>query len=175
MIRKATQNDILPVAKLYEMALDYEETHKKYTSWQRGIYPTADTAKAGVKRETLYVLENETGELCGAVILDSNQPPEYREIAWSEKLRHNEVLVIHTLCVSTKHTGEGVGSALLDFAKELAKEKGCNSIRLNTTSKNTPALRFYEKNGFTVAAEKEILLNGQIKCQSHLFLNYKIK
>ncbi len=174
MIRKANENDILPVAALYERELDYEEKHQKYTSWQRGIYPTADTARAGVKKGTLYVLE-EDGEIVASVILDSRQPPEYRNVDWDIDVKYDQVLVVHTLCVDPDHASSGAGTKMLDFTKELAREGGYRTIRLNTRSTNTPAMKFYEKNGFSVAASKEILLNGQIKCDSHLFLYYNIK
>ena len=173
MIRKATQNDILPVAELYEIMLDYEEKNVKYTSWQRGIYPTVDTARLGVKNGSLYVCEID-GQIRGAVILDSKQPPEYRKIGWSVEAKRSEVLVVHTLCVHPEHAGSGIGSAIVDFAKELAEESGCLTIRLNTTEKNVNAAHLYLKNGFAIAAAEKILLNGQIPCQKHIFMEYKI-
>ncbi len=173
MIRKATQNDILPIAELYEEALDYEEKHIKNTSWQRGIYPTIDTARAGLKNGTLYVFEAD-GQLLASVVLDSKQPPEYRKINWGITAARHEVLVIHTLCVKPDQTGKGVGSIVLDFAKELAAQQECKTIRLNTTASNLPALNFYQKNGFKIADTKKILLNGQIKCNDHSFLFFNL-
>ena len=54
----------------------------------------------------------------------------------------------------------------------LAKEKGCRAIRLNTTTRNLHATHLYKKNGFTVAATKKILLNGQIHCNEHYFMEF---
>ena len=174
MIRKANYNDVQKVAELYEKMLGYEETHVKYTSWQRGIYPTADTAKLGVKNSSLYVYE-EGEKILGAVILDTLQPPEYKKIKWGIAAKYNEALVIHTLCVCPESAGGGIGSAFVDFAKRLAKEKNCVCIRLNTTQKNSPAAKLYLKNGFSSVAAEKILLNGQIKCDSHLFFEFIIK
>lgn len=173
MIRKATQKDIKGVAELYEKMLDYEDTHVKHTSWQRGIYPTADTARLGVKNGSLYVFEK-NGELLGSVVLDTKQAPEYRRVEWTVPTGYNEALVIHTLCVDPEYSGSGIGSAIVDFAKQLAKEKGCHAIRLNTTQSNTPAANLYQKNGFVVAGAQKILLNGQIPCDTHLFMEFKI-
>lgn len=171
MIRKATQEDIPAVAALYGKAIDYEDTHVKYTSWQKGIYPTADTARFGVKTESLYVLE-EGHDILGSVILDNRQPPEYRGVTWASELRYDEVLVIHTLCVDPHHVGSGIGTALVDFAKKLAQTRSCKAIRLNTTHRNVIAAGLYQKNGFYIASKKEILLNGQIHCGEHLFMEY---
>ncbi len=174
MIVKATQQDIADVAVLYERALDYEDSHTKYTSWQRGIYPTADTARAGVKHGSLYIMREE-GVLLASAILDSYQPPEYRGVDWGQKLPYDKVLVLHTLCVNPDYAGTGVGTRMLDFAKALARERNCLSLRLNTGAKNTPALGFYKKNGFSVADTQKILLNGQISCPGHVFLFYDIE
>ena len=173
MIRKATEKDIIPVAMLYKTMLDYEDKNTKYTSWQRGIYPTVDTARLGVKNDSLYVYED-NGIILASVILDTKQPPEYRNIKWAVDAGRNKALVIHTLCVDPEHSGGGIGSALVDFAKELAREKECIAIRLNTTERNILALHLYEKNGFAVTATEKIFLNGQIPCNNHLFMEYVI-
>ena len=169
MIRKATKNDVKAIADLYAKAIDHEDSHVKYTSWQKGIYPTADTARAGIEKEDLFVLE-ENGAILASVILDHRQPPEYRSVEWSILPTYKEVLVIHTLCVDPDHTGGGLGGAMLDFVKQYAKEIGCLTVRLNTTVKNAPARHLYEKKGFSVVATKNILLNGQIPCDEHLFI-----
>ena len=171
MIRKATQEDVIPVAELYNEAIDYEDAHIKYTSWQKGIYPTADTARLGVKNGSLYVYE-ENGAILASVILDTHQPPEYRNVSWGVDAGVGGALVIHTLCVDPRRSGGGVGSAIVDFAKTLAKEKGCRAIRLNTTTRNLHATHLYKKNGFTTAATKKILLNGQIHCNEHYFMEF---
>ena len=173
MIRKATKDDVVPVAELYDILLDYEETHEKFTSWEKGIYPTVDTAKLGVKKGSLYIYEKD-GRVLASVILDTTQPPEYKKIAWSVDAKYNQALVVHTLCVHPEHAGEGIGSAIVDFAKDLAKEKNCLAIRLNTTERNLHAAHLYEKNGFFVVGTQKILLNGQIPCDSHLFMEFKI-
>ncbi len=173
MIKKARYEDLEKIAELYEKMLDYEDTHIKYTSWQRGIYPTIDTARLGLKTDSLYVFE-ENECILASVILNTRQPPEYRSAAWRFEAGRDEALVIHTLCVDPICAGSGIGSAIISFAKELASKKGCVAIRLNTTDRNTPAISLYEKNGFSVADTQKILLNGQISCQKHLFMELKI-
>jgi GNAT superfamily N-acetyltransferase len=46
----------------------------------------------------------------------------------------------------------GVGSALIDQVKEIAKEHGCTRVWLTTTNDNLEALRFYQKRGFELVA-----------------------
>ena len=46
----------------------------------------------------------------------------------------------------------GVGSALIREAVEIARAEGCYRVWLITTNDNTPALRFYQKRGFSLVA-----------------------
>ena len=47
MIRRAKETDLPAVAAIYEAILDQEDaTGAHYTGWQRGAYPTADTARS---------------------------------------------------------------------------------------------------------------------------------
>jgi GNAT superfamily N-acetyltransferase len=46
----------------------------------------------------------------------------------------------------------GVGRALLEAAREAAARAGCRRLWLVTTNDNTPAVRFYQKRGFVLAA-----------------------
>jgi len=46
----------------------------------------------------------------------------------------------------------GVGTGLIDAAKEIAEKAGCKRLWLLTTNDNTFALRFYQKKGFRLYA-----------------------
>ncbi|MFN2298042.1 MAG: GNAT family N-acetyltransferase [Anaerolineales bacterium] len=48
--------------------------------------------------------------------------------------------------------GRGIGTALVDAARELAARKGCRRLFAVTTNDNLHALRFYQRRGFVLAA-----------------------
>jgi len=48
--------------------------------------------------------------------------------------------------------GLGVGTALLEAAKQAAGRAGCGRLFLVTTNNNLHALRFYQKRGFVISA-----------------------
>jgi len=48
--------------------------------------------------------------------------------------------------------GHGIGSALVDAAKDAAAAAGCRRLWLITTNDNTAALRFWQKRGFKLVA-----------------------
>ncbi|MFP3513772.1 GNAT family N-acetyltransferase, partial [Peribacillus sp. SIMBA_075] len=45
--------------------------------------------------------------------------------------------------------GKGLGSKLILWAVERAKERGCHIVQLTTDKQRPDALRFYERLGFT--------------------------
>ena len=77
MIRLANELDLPAVAAIYEAILDHEDaTGIHYTGWQRGAYPTADTARSIFDAGTLYVGVDETGSVWGSMNLNGQQLPE---------------------------------------------------------------------------------------------------
>ena len=53
--------------------------------------------------------------------------------------------------------GHGVGEALVDTVVAWAKDSGATSVHLWVTESNKPALRLYERCGFTVTPERQPL------------------
>lgn len=58
-----------------------------------------------------------------------------------------EVVTINSLV-----EGQGVGTALLEAVRVAAQEAGCRRVWLVVTNDNMPALRYYQKRGFHLAA-----------------------
>lgn len=64
--------------------------------------------------------------------------------SWNKRLRISNLLVFEG------NRGLGIGRALMNKAKNYAKEMGARAIVLETQSCNIPALSFYRKNGFEI-------------------------
>jgi ribosomal protein S18 acetylase RimI-like enzyme len=54
--------------------------------------------------------------------------------------------------LDSQRAGQGIGTALIEAAKDAARQSGCRRLWLVTTNDNTHALRFYQKRGFILAA-----------------------
>lgn len=59
-----------------------------------------------------------------------------------------KVMFIESLAVDEKYRSQGIGRALLDRAKEVYKEKGCDSLELQVNARNRKAWDIYKKYGF---------------------------
>lgn len=69
----------------------------------------------------------------------------------------NDEVDIHRLIVHPTHFRKGIAQRLLNFLVSYSK---VGTIKVATGSKNTPAVRFYEKNGFEKV--KEITVNKKL-------------
>jgi ribosomal protein S18 acetylase RimI-like enzyme len=54
--------------------------------------------------------------------------------------------------IDSDRPNQGVGTALIEAVKEVARQTACRRLWLVTTNDNTAALRFYQMRGFTLAA-----------------------
>ncbi|WP_301107661.1 N-acetyltransferase [Sporosarcina sp.] len=68
----------------------------------------------------------------------------------SFKVDH-DLLDIHRLMVHPDYFRQGIAQILLDFVE--AENTDCETLIVSTGSRNAPAVRFYEKNGFVTTDE----------------------
>lgn len=154
MIRKAVADDLPGIGEIYEAVFDAEAEGTVYTNWQRGIYPTVETARKALEAGTLYVGEEE-GVLWGAVNLNGTQLPEYDDIPWKLSADQEQVGVIHTLCIHPSQSGRGRAKQMVAFCEETARTQGKTVIRLDTWEGNVPANRLYPSQGYCLAGAAE--------------------
>lgn len=125
-------------------------------SWVPKIYPLVSDMTAALSKKELYVAEID-GQIVGSVIFNHEHEVEYSEIAWeNQHLLDEEFLVIHTLLADVDFKGQNIGRSLLACAKEVARKKGCQAIRLDVFADNLPAKSLYEKCGYLWRERKEL-------------------
>lgn len=147
-VRKGTRDDIARLAELYDEINDYLATTENYPGWRKGIYPTQEDAEHGVEEECLYVATY-GDDIVGSVILRHKPEPAYRTVTWQVECTDDEIWVIYTFVVSPRYMGCKVGQCMIQYAQEQGKALGLKSLRLDVVDKNIPAIRLYEKMGFT--------------------------
>lgn len=160
MIRPACSADLPAIAQIYEEILDQEDQRPvSYTNWQRGKYPTLDTARTALEAGTLFVGE-ENGTILAAVNLNGIQLPEYDRIPWQFEARSEQVMVIHTLVISPRFSGHGKAREMVAFCEEEGRRQGKTVMRLDTYEGNHPANAMYPKLGYRFAGHARFLFQG---------------
>lgn len=168
IFRKAVASDLDDIEKGYQEHFAFEKEHGAFTVFREGVYPTRADAETALQNGALYVSE-ENNILLGSIILDEQQPDEYKKIDWPSKAPKEKVKVIHLLMVRPGFAGKGVGSALADYALGIAKERSCAVVRLDTGEQNIPAVSLYKKLGFHLVAASPMRVGGVISHNHHLF------
>lgn len=144
MIRKASAADAQALKTLYfEHLTNYPPKEEQdMTKWEYLLEKFAQD-------DNMYLLVLEEN----GIVVSSVQ------MAIIESLTHNvrPFAVIENVVTHFEHRNRGYASALLEEAAEIAKQKGCYKISLETGSNKESTLNFYRKNGFEIDAKHACL------------------
>lgn len=113
-------------------------------------YPSRAFFEEALGAGNLFVLSDEEG-ISGVAVLDGSEPPGWSAAAWEH--RDSPFLVIHAFAVAPGKQGSGYGNSLLAFCEDVARKRGCESIRIDAFSENAGALRFWERHGYRFRGE----------------------
>ena len=170
MIRLAKRSDLPGVVAVYDAILDHEDaTGLHYTGWQRGAYPTADTAKGILDAGTLYVGVDEDGTVWGSMNLNGWQLPEYANGNWSIPADDSQVAVIHTLTIDPARAGHGLARQMVAFAEETARSQGKAVMRFDTGVDNDVSNHLYPAIGYHFAGVVDTFFMGYAERPLNLY------
>ncbi len=158
-IRKANRQDIDAVALIFEHIIEEEEKGNCTTGWQRGVYPTRNTAIAALEKDELFVME-EDGAIVAAMRLNKDQVPEYQNCQWEYVAADDQVMVMHTLVVEPSVKKQGYGRKMIEFYERYARENHCPYLRIDTNAKNSRARAIYKSCGYKEIGITECSFNG---------------
>lgn len=159
MIRLAESKDIDSVMCIYDAILQKEEEGALCVGWQRGVYPTRQTALNALARGDLYVLDD-GGTIAAAAIINQAQVPAYDQCPWRFEPVEGGVLVLHTLVVHPAVAGRGHGRAFVAHYEAMAAKRGISCLRMDTNAKNLTARALYARLGYREAGIVPTCFNG---------------
>lgn len=100
-----------------------------------------DLAKLIDDPDFAVIVAELNGEVIGSGYARAMQSKDY--------LKHDRHCYLGFMYVKPEYRGRGVNSKVLDALKQWTKSKGINELRLEVYNDNQPAVRAYEKAGFT--------------------------
>ncbi len=95
-----------------------------------------------LKNDLIHNLDN----LNTIIILDDEHIVGY--LSYVIKKHHTKKMNVDQLIIQEKYRGKGLGKKLMDEAKKIAKENGCDRLELNCWLFNENALAMYEHIGY---------------------------
>ncbi|WP_308553599.1 GNAT family N-acetyltransferase [uncultured Peptoniphilus sp.] len=147
IFRKANASDIDAIERIYNQIHLAEKNGEANVGWEMGVYPIRKTAEDALKREDLFVLEDD-GVIIGSGIINQNQVDVYANANWRYKADPSEVMVFHTLVIDPNKKGKGYGRAFMKFYEEYALQNNYKYLRIDTNEKNKVARRIYKSLGY---------------------------
>ena len=138
-LRKAAPSDVAQAVAVIREASDWLAT--RGISWLRE-FPGATPQRVADGILWLAYLEG-AAEPVATIALETRADPEF----W--KPEESDALFVHSLAVRRSASGLGVGSGLLEFARDQAARRDVPWIRLDCNKANTKLQQYYIRQGFT--------------------------
>lgn len=142
MIRIARYDDIEQILNIVKETIEDLQNDGNY-QWGDD-YPTKEHFLEDIKIASLYIFER-NNEVAGFICLNKLEDEAYKSVNWQKE---NEAIVIHRFAVKRSYQNQRIGSKLLEFAENLARNKGINYLKVDTNSKNRKMNAFFQKHGF---------------------------
>ena len=147
-IRLAEMNDLDALLVLIEEARQ-SIAKLGIDQWQDGNPSRAMIAQDIEKRRS-YLVER-SGQLCGTFALLDDGEPAYDAIYdghWLTGDDSRDYIAIHRVAVAAACRGQGISTAIVEYAAQYARRKGRASVRIDTHRGNIVMRRMLEKHGF---------------------------
>lgn len=141
MVRKATIDDISVICKLYRE--QFKEMAKLIPDFiKEGEQSTEFIEKTIVNDNSDILICQINDDVVGFILLQAKQRADFSFIVPGKHC------YIMDLIITENHRNKGFGTALMNSARDWAKEQECNIISLDVLSSNPRAIALYEKLGF---------------------------
>lgn len=121
--------------------------------WQGG-YPHREAIETDCERGESYVVVDEGDTIVATAMVGFSGERDYDAIdqgSWltSTSSADARYSVMHRVAVAASCTSRGIASFLLERAEELTRDRGYESVRIDTHPGNFPMRRLLEKRGYT--------------------------
>lgn len=147
MIRKAVSDDIPAISELYRE--QFREMSKRIPDFIKEGDQSKDFLEKTILNDDsdIIVYEND-GSVVGFILLQVKIRPDF------DFMLPGKYCYIMDVIVTEAHRNKGFGTALMNSAKDWAKERDCSFINLDVLANNPGAVALYEKLGFIPKAQE---------------------
>ena len=147
MVRKATNNDIPAIAQLYRE--QFREMSKLIPDFIKEGEQSIEFLEKTISDDDSDILVYENDDtVVGFILLQAKERPDF------DFMIPGKYCYIMDIIVTESHRNKGFATALMNSAKDWAKEQSCNLINLDVLVNNHGAIKLYEKLGFIPKAQE---------------------
>ena len=147
MIRKATVDDIPTISELYRE--QFREMAKLIPDFIKEGEQSIEFLEKTISDDDSDILVYENDDtVVGFILLQAKERPDF------DFMIPGKYCYIMDIIVTESHRNKGFGTALMNSAKDWAKEQNCSFINLDVLVNNHGAIKLYEKLGFIPKAQE---------------------
>ena len=147
MIRKSTVDDIPAIAELYRE--QFREMSKLIPDFIKEGDQSIEFLKKTISNDDSDILVYENDDtVVGFILLQAKERPDF------DFMIQGKYCYIMDVIVTESHRNKGFATALMNSAKDWAKDQNCNLINLDVLVNNPGAIKLYEKLGFIPKAQE---------------------
>lgn len=147
MIRKATYKAIPAIAELYRE--QFREMSKLIPDFIKEGDQSVGFLENTISDDDSDILVYENDDaVVGFILLQAKERPDF------DVMLPGKYCYIMDVIVTESHRNKGFGTALMNSAKDWAKEQDCIFVNLDVLSNNTGAITLYKKLGFIPKAQE---------------------
>lgn len=125
-----------------------KQVHELHVQWRPDLFLSVDNVinkehyNEMIKNKEIYVAKIED-RIVGyiTIIIKEKQNPS---------MRYRKQLDVEAMCIDENYRGKGIGTQLLNFAKQIGIENNCTDMYLTVNEENETAIKTYEKFGMRV-------------------------
>ena len=124
------------------------EVHALHAQWRPDIYfstpePYLESDYLQAIRDRLVYVAKLNQSVVGYVTLSIHRKE-------GSGVKTKKLLRVDSICVEQMLRGQGIGRAMMEDVKALAKAFGCHGLLLSVHPENDGAIAFYQKCGFMI-------------------------
>lgn len=128
-------------------------------------YPNKDTIEFDLKRDALFVMKDEKGEVLATISIDDDDAVTFLDV-WDENLAPGGELA--RLCVREDVRNQGIAKEMMLHCFDELKRKGFKSVHILVRPEHIVALKSYSKLGFETVG-KTYLFEKDFVCMEMPF------
>lgn len=143
-IRSSHPDDLSTIMNLIQQAQEDFKT-AGIDQWQDG-YPNETAILSDIKKSESFVILSDNQIVATAMISFGGEPTyEHIDGKW---LTDNPYAVIHRVAVDRKMKGKGIAGLIIQYTRQMCRQKGYSAIRIDTHHENKAMQRTAERAGF---------------------------
>lgn len=154
----AVAEDADKILSLYRSVIGSE-----FCVWDE-VYPGMEEIRADLETDNLFVLRS-GAEIVGAIsIVPENELDELE--CW--RINDGKIAEIARVTVAPGFQGRGLALKMVQEIEKVLVDRGCKCVHLLVARENMPALKTYEKAGYTVMGECDMYGHRYFACEKEL-------